>query len=331
MLSSKNSGSAFIIATVLQYVFQIILLLFVSVTQTTLIAIYLLNATAIILGAYFGSFKMNFNPFNQAKKTSPKAYLYMAITIIGTMGVGLALANFFVWVLQLTGYTYRGYSLELNTEFGIIAAIIVIAIVPSIGEEYLMRGVILSGLKRNGYVKAIVLSAFMFLLLHESPMQTVHQFLLGAVLAYAVLVTRSIWLGVFGHFLNNAISLGVSIYQENAGIAVSNEVTMTLSTAFILLAVLVVGGIVMFMGLWAFTRQIAAERVREGSGKMADFEKIVHEKKGKNGLEKMLAWFNKEDDNGNASVKREPLDINMWLAIGIGVALWIFNCINGYV
>ena len=60
-----------------------------------------------------------------------------------------------------------------------------------------MRGVVLNAASRKrDYSYAILITAGMFSLMHGNPIQTVHQFLLGAVLAYVVLVSKSLWAGI---------------------------------------------------------------------------------------------------------------------------------------
>lgn len=86
---------------------------------------------------------------------------------------------------------------------------------PAFAEEFLMRGVVLNAASRKrDYSYAILITAGMFSLMHGNPIQTVHQFLLGAVLAYVVLVSKSLWAGIFLHFFNNFLSLTLEIpYQ----------------------------------------------------------------------------------------------------------------------
>lgn len=82
--------------------------------------------------------------------------------------------------------------------------LLLLAVLPAFAEEFLMRGVVLNAASRKrDYSYAILITAGMFSLMHGNPIQTVHQFLLGAVLAYVVLVSKSLWAGIFLHFFNN--------------------------------------------------------------------------------------------------------------------------------
>ncbi len=92
--------------------------------------------------------------------------------------------------------------------------LVLVAAIPAVAEEFVFRGVVLSGLRdRLGTAGAVVGSALIFGLFHLSP-QTAFRFLptfwLGILLAWVVVETRSIWVGVLLHFLNNGLILFLS-------------------------------------------------------------------------------------------------------------------------
>ena len=82
-----------------------------------------------------------------------------------------------------------------------------VALTPAICEEFLFRGVVLSGTRwQLSPLWVIALNGVLFGAFHV-PSATVFRFLpsaiLGMLLAWVVLRTRSIWPGVLMHFLNN--------------------------------------------------------------------------------------------------------------------------------
>lgn len=92
--------------------------------------------------------------------------------------------------------------------------LLLVAAIPAMAEEFLFRGVVLSGLRnRLGKPVGVVGSALLFGVFHLSP-QTAFRFLptfwLGVLLAWVVVETRSIWVGVLLHFLNNGAILLIS-------------------------------------------------------------------------------------------------------------------------
>lgn len=88
-----------------------------------------------------------------------------------------------------------------------------IAIAAAILEEVLFRGIVLEGLLRNYHPwRAILWSALFFGIFHLNPWQFVVAFLLGTAIGYLYWKTRSIWVGVLIHFINNATAFVLGIY-----------------------------------------------------------------------------------------------------------------------
>jgi len=69
-----------------------------------------------------------------------------------------------------------------------------------------MRGIVLDGLLRNySPWKAIVWSAVLFGVLHLNPWQFVVGVVVGAAIGYLYWKTKSLYLCIFIHFVNNSI------------------------------------------------------------------------------------------------------------------------------
>ncbi|MFY0605696.1 MAG: CPBP family intramembrane metalloprotease [Cyclobacteriaceae bacterium] len=82
-----------------------------------------------------------------------------------------------------------------------------LAVVAPLGEEFLFRRIILTGLESNyGKRKAILWSAFFFALFHLNPWQGLGAFVSGIFLAWLYLNTRNIWLCVAIHAFHNSIA-----------------------------------------------------------------------------------------------------------------------------
>jgi len=93
--------------------------------------------------------------------------------------------------------------------------LLLVALLPAVAEEVVFRGVVLSALRPHvARTPAILLNGLLFGLFHWSP-QTAFRFLptawLGVILAWVVWETRSIWVGVLLHFLNNALVVTLSV------------------------------------------------------------------------------------------------------------------------
>ena len=90
-----------------------------------------------------------------------------------------------------------------------VLAIIVVAILPGIGEEVLFRGFLQNIFRRlfvNDHV-AIWMAAFLFGAIHFQFYGILPRMLLGALFGYLYLWTGNLLIPILAHFLNNAISL----------------------------------------------------------------------------------------------------------------------------
>ncbi len=133
--------------------------------------------------------------------------------------LGQPLAEGFIRLVALIGYdTSAATSIMPSTPGELVATLILVALLPAVAEEYIFRGCIARSFARKGYVFAVFMSALLFAIMHGSPLQLVHQFLIGAVCAVLFFATRSLWPPIILHFLNNAIALVLG-YVQSAGSA----------------------------------------------------------------------------------------------------------------
>jgi uncharacterized protein len=87
-------------------------------------------------------------------------------------------------------------------------AILVIGLGPGVGEELWCRGLLGRGLVgRYGVVVGIALTSFFFGLIHLDPAQGVMAMLMGICLHFVYLTTRSLWVSILLHSLNNSLSV----------------------------------------------------------------------------------------------------------------------------
>ncbi len=96
--------------------------------------------------------------------------------------------------------------LKADNPADLLINILVIALVPAIGEELMFRGVIQTQLKKlfgNIHV-AIFLSAFFFSAMHMQFYGFIPRLVLGMVLGFLFEWSGSLWLPVLAHFVNNA-------------------------------------------------------------------------------------------------------------------------------
>lgn len=76
-------------------------------------------------------------------------------------------------------------------------------------EEILFRGLVLRGYESLGKWPSIIFTALLFSMLHINIQNIFGPLFLGIVLGYVVYTTNSIFAGMVGHFVNNAVSVTI--------------------------------------------------------------------------------------------------------------------------
>jgi len=94
----------------------------------------------------------------------------------------------------------------------LIYVLIIVAVVPAIGEELLFRGVLQKSFIKltNNPHWGIWITAFLFSALHMQFFGFFPRMLLGAVFGYLFLWSKSLWLPILGHFINNGTVVIIS-------------------------------------------------------------------------------------------------------------------------
>ncbi len=119
----------------------------------------------------------------------------------------------FVNVLSqlFTVNTISGSMAELILKYPFPIAFFVIAVAPAVCEELVFRGVLYRGYRKCGVWVAIVLTAFLFGIMHMNPNQFFYAFVLGILFALVNEITGSIFPSVFLHLCMNGYSV-VTLY-----------------------------------------------------------------------------------------------------------------------
>ena len=125
---------------------------------------------------------------------------------------------------------------------------------PGIGEEIYFRGFLSRGLiARHGVGWGTFFAAFLFGAMHVHPIQASGAFLLGLVLQFVFLTTRSLWGAILLHAANNALAFVAMKYGELLpidGYTFSpDDGILHMSPWLVLVAVLTVG-----LLMWALHR-----------------------------------------------------------------------------
>ena len=96
---------------------------------------------------------------------------------------------------------------EIAVTQGFWATLLVVAVMPSIMEELMFRGVILSGYKNKPVWIMVLVNGLFFGIMHTDLQQFLYAVVMGCLAAYMVHKTRSFFAGVLAHFMVNATSV----------------------------------------------------------------------------------------------------------------------------
>lgn len=118
----------------------------------------------------------------------------------------------------IAGFGYRSYVITEKSSLSPVKLffleLLLVAILPAVCEEFLHRGILLQGIRSLGYKKAIIISGILFGLIHFSITQAVYATVIGILLGFVAIVSKSILPSIIIHFTNNAISLYLSYASE---------------------------------------------------------------------------------------------------------------------
>ncbi len=102
--------------------------------------------------------------------------------------------------------------LNVSTFQAYLINLLIIAVLPALGEELIFRGVMLNLFKewfKNIHI-AVFIGAFIFSFIHFQFFGFLPRFLLGILFGYLMVWSGNIWLPITAHFINNAFA--VSFY-----------------------------------------------------------------------------------------------------------------------
>ena len=98
----------------------------------------------------------------------------------------------------------------------LFSLLLVLALLPALAEELLFRGIIGRGLvNRYGTVIGVLTTSLLFGIVHLNPGQAVGVLPIGIAMHAVYLMTRTLWLPMLLHFLNNSLAVLMLKYGEH--------------------------------------------------------------------------------------------------------------------
>lgn len=234
----KDSGNVFLFALILPILVSLIFSMIANVIagargiEASVITdnMWFMTAYSIIsILCYAGIYlvynkiqKIDFKAINL--KFNLKWHTYLIMIVVGV--ISLFGIQYFISIIDdlLISLGYNMASTSINpTSWGtFFLSVFVMAILPAIGEELIFRGIILNGLRtRFNDIASIFISAILFVLMHQNLQQLIYPFLLGSIMAWAVVRSGSLISSVIIHFTNNFLVVLLTFIQNMTGWSVA--------------------------------------------------------------------------------------------------------------
>jgi membrane protease YdiL (CAAX protease family) len=185
------------------------------------------------LFAYLTSKSLNFTAVSRQQFLLTVAIMALSFPLINALALwneSLHLPSFLSDV-EAWMRTAESQAMQITEAFlkvdhwsGLCINILIIGVIPALGEELLFRGVIQKELfSKYGKIHlSIWITAFLFSAIHLQFLGFIPRFLIGGLLGYLFYWSGSIWLPIIAHFVNNAgaVILSYLIGQQS----ISNDV-----------------------------------------------------------------------------------------------------------
>jgi hypothetical protein len=116
----------------------------------------------------------------------------------------------------------------------LLIGLVVIALIPAVGEEIVFRGLVqpkLFGLIRNVHV-AIWLTGFLFSFIHMQFYGLIPRMLLGVLFGYLYAWSGNLLYPIIGHFTNNGFTLIMFFFYQRKAVPIDIEDTASVPVAY---------------------------------------------------------------------------------------------------
>lgn len=212
-----------------------------------MIGIQLANAAFIYLFGRLRRRKLNFTYFRgETDGKPPRAVDYVLPPVCACLLlVAMYLPTlWFGYVTRAMGVPDDAGSIALDTAGAMATVIIASVLLAPVCEETIYRGVLLHGLNdRQSAVKAVLLSALAFMLMHMNPLQIVFQFAMGVLCGFIALKSKRLLPSILTHACGNALALIVSATALGNTLAACEAwLVQNIAAAFFITLALFAGG-----------------------------------------------------------------------------------------
>ncbi len=201
-----------IIQLLLRLIVKLVLSSALSIPIVYYIELIIVSTLSIFLPAYLYLKDKNREYFTDCFSGVKPNMLMAVCLLIGLFGqYASILVNIpSVLLVKKFGGVITSYNLPVNSFGMFLMAIFSVCVLPAVFEEVMFRGVVFNYFRQYGKKAAILISSFLFALMHCDFTNFFATFLIGAICAYTVSKTNRIVYSMIIHFMVNFVSLSSS-------------------------------------------------------------------------------------------------------------------------
>lgn len=188
--------------------------------RTFILQVAIIGLPPLLYLLYKGADVSNVVRLNKIK--TKEAFLVVGMAVFG-YGIVIFVNYIWMWVISHIGSPIPQPTPPIETGGQYIAALVCVAVMPALVEEFLFRGVILRGYETMGRRVSVIMSGLLFALLHMSLSSLPAIIFLGIMISYIVQRSDSILTGMIYHFTNNTIAVTL-VYASNTLLANMNDI-----------------------------------------------------------------------------------------------------------
>lgn len=171
---------------------------------------------------------------------------YILIISFSLFMVSNYMTSIFLGNMEFIGFPISQSSSDYKVGwFSTLIAVISIAVVPALAEEFLFRGVVLGILRKFGDSFAVITSSIFFGFMHQNFIQLPFAFIGGLVLAYITIYTGSITPAIAVHFANNLFSYIFTTLPVYIGSEISDTIYMI---------IIVISAVLSFLSIYKLSK-----------------------------------------------------------------------------
>lgn len=197
---------------------------------------------------------------------SPRANIYVLVFVLlfimsplinsmiawnESMNLPDAFASLESWMLKAEAEAEKltRAFMEVHSPGGFLFNVLLIAVLPAFGEEFLFRGVLqrLLGEWIGNMHAAILIAAFAFSAMHLQFYGLLPRFFLGVLFGYLFWWTGSLWVPIFLHFLNNAVAVLFELFVSAGKISEETGNYGSNNPFAVIVGILLTGGVLILI------------------------------------------------------------------------------------